>query len=138
MGGTKMDLTQAKLGDQFRIFVDAGGNISSYPQMTTILATVIATKRVQYGTNVMLGWKANEPHPPEATARANTSEENNYLPNQSEYKFGKTVKRDLPVAVQIFNGLDGFPCKKCTNFYPQALANQKDGTLICWSCRSSH
>jgi hypothetical protein len=135
-----MDLRNAQLGDQFRIFIDAGGNISPFPHMTTILATVIATKKPLpgIGTGVILGWKTNEPHPPEAIARGNTSSENYYVPNQTEYKYGKSVKRDLLVAVQIFNGLDGFPCRKCTNFYPQALPNQKDGTLLCWSCRSGY
>lgn len=131
-----MDLSKAELGDQFRIFVDSGGNISPSPSMNTMMATVIATKKVPYGTGIMLGWKANEPHPPDATPRSQISSENNYVANQSEYKFGKTVKRDLPVAIQIFNGLDGFPCKKCTNFFPLSAPNQKDGTLICWSCRN--
>jgi formylmethanofuran dehydrogenase subunit E len=131
-----MNLSQAKLGDQFRIFIDTGGNISSYPSMITMLATVIATKKPSLGTGLILGWKSNESHPADVTTRGNTSSENDYITNQSEYKYGKSVKRDLPVAVQIFNGLDGFPCKKCSNFFPQALANQKDGTLICWSCRN--
>jgi len=130
-----MDLSKAELGDQFRIFIDAGGNISLSPSMNTLVATVIATKKAPYGTGVMLGWKDDQPHPPEATARSNTSIENNYVPNQAEYKFGKTVKRGLLVAIQILNGLDGFPCKKCTNFFPYSQPNQKDGTLICWSCR---
>lgn len=131
-----MDLSQAQLGDQFRIFIDTGGNISSFPSMNTMMATVIATKKAPYGTSLILGWKKNESHPAEATARSNTSTENNYVPNQAEYVYGKSVKRDLLVAIQIFNGVDGFPCKRCTTFYPQSLPNQKDGTLICWSCRS--
>lgn len=132
-----MNLSQANLGDQFRIFVDSGGNISTLPSMNTLLATVIAIKKSQYGSGLILGWKKHEAHPPECTTRGNTSIENDYVPNQAEYVYGKAVKRDLPVAVQIFNGLDGFPCKKCTNFFPLSSPNQKDGTLICWSCRNS-
>lgn len=30
---------------------------------------------------------------------------------------------------------DGCACKKCKNFFPMAVANQEDGTLICYSCR---
>jgi len=130
-----MDLSQARLGDQFRIFIDTGGNISPFPHMTTMMATVIATKKPGTGSGLILGWKSNEPHPAEASARGNTASENDYVPNQAEYNYGKTVKRDLLVAVQIFNGIDGFPCKKCATFYPQSLPNQKDGTLVCWSCR---
>lgn len=131
-----MNLSQAKLGDQFRVFVDTIGNISTLPSMNTLLATVIAVKKSQFGSGLILGWKKNEPHPTECNTRGSISLENDYVPNQTEYAYGKTVKRDLPVAIQIYNGLDGFPCKRCTNFYPQALPNQKDGTLICWSCRN--
>lgn len=34
------------------------------------------------------------------------------------------------------DGSDGETCIKCKNFYPMAEANQKDGTLICYSCRT--
>ena len=132
-----MDLSDAKLGDQFRIFLDESGNISLSPNMNTLLATVIAVKKPSTGLkDVLLGWKKQDPRPKNAMERTNTSSDNDYLPNQSEYRYGKTVNRTLPVAVQIFNGLDGFPCKKCTNFFPLSQPNQKDGTLICWSCRN--
>jgi len=29
----------------------------------------------------------------------------------------------------------GHNCKDCGEFYPYAIANQLDGTLICYSCR---
>lgn len=32
---------------------------------------------------------------------------------------------------------DGMFCKKCNNFYEFADANQKDGSLICYSCRNN-
>jgi hypothetical protein len=32
---------------------------------------------------------------------------------------------------------DGMFCKKCNNFYEFADANQKDGSLVCYSCRSN-
>lgn len=31
---------------------------------------------------------------------------------------------------------DGCFCKKCKDFFPYAEPNQKDGTLICYSCRN--
>lgn len=31
--------------------------------------------------------------------------------------------------------LDGMKCCKCGEFYSMAVPNQKDGTLICYSCR---
>lgn len=131
-----MDLKNAQLGDQYRVFVDSSGQITDRPNMRTMLATVIATKKPKLGTGFILGWKKNEEHPSNASPRANPSEENDYVPNHASYVYGKSVAKTLPVAVQIHNGLDGFPCKECHNFYPQALANQNDGTLICWSCRN--
>lgn len=32
--------------------------------------------------------------------------------------------------------LDGMFCTKCKEFYEYASANQKNGTLICWTCRT--
>lgn len=33
--------------------------------------------------------------------------------------------------------LDGMYCKKCQNFYEFAEPNQQDGSMICYSCRTS-
>lgn len=33
--------------------------------------------------------------------------------------------------------LDGLNCAKCREFFHMAEANQPDGTLICWACRSN-
>lgn len=131
-----MDLSKAKLGEEYRIFVDGGGNISGVPSMDTLIATVIAVKKPGYGSDLILGWKKDQKHATDARSRSTPSTENDYVPNQTSYDYGKSVKRTLLVATQILNGLDGFPCKRCTTFYPQALPNQKDGTLICWSCRN--
>lgn len=131
-----MDLSQAKLGEVYRVFVDAGGNLSGVPSADTLIATVIATKKIGLGNGLILGWRNDQKHPTDVTERKSPSLENDYLPNQASFNYGKAVKRNLLVAIQIINGLDGFPCKKCTTFYPQALPNQKDGTLICWSCRN--
>jgi len=132
-----MDLSEAKLGDQYRIFIDNAGNILSSPSMHTLIATVIATKKPGHGTDVLLGWRATDKFPANARERAQTSADNDYVPNQALYKRGLTVKRIMPVASKIINGVDGFPCKKCPNFYPYALPNQSDGTLVCWSCRNT-
>lgn len=133
-----MDLSEAKLGDQYRIFIDEyTGNILPSPSMHTMVATVIATKKPGYGTDVLLGWPTKESSPCNARDRGQVSAENDYVPNQAMYKRGITVKRSLMVAIKIVNGLDGFPCKKCTNFFPYALPNRPDGTLVCWSCRTT-
>lgn len=132
-----MDLSKAQLGDQFRIFVDDKGDILSSPSMKTVLATVIAIGKPRYTSQIILGWKPDDTRPTKCYDRAgNGSHEFDYLPSQKEYRFGYKVAKSLPVAIQIFNGLDGFPCKKCTNFFPLSAPNQKDGTLICWSCRN--
>ena len=131
-----MDLSQAKLGDQYRIYIDVSGNLSNTPSMGTLLATVIAVKKPPYGNDIILGWQAEDDHPIDVRQRSSPSTENEYIPNQAWFIYGKSVKRSLTVAVKIVNGLDGFSCKKCNTFYPYALPNNKDGTLICWSCRN--
>lgn len=131
-----MDLKNAQLGDQYRVFINADNELTDSPHKRTMLATVIAISKPQYGESLILGWKRDEERPANVSSRANTSSENNYVPNQALFTYGKSVKRTLQVAIQIHKGLDGFPCKKCKTFYPQALANQDDGTLICWSCRN--
>jgi hypothetical protein len=37
---------------------------------------------------------------------------------------------------QIAQKSSGLFCTRCGEFYEYAVANQKDGTLKCWSCRS--
>ncbi len=32
---------------------------------------------------------------------------------------------------------DGEFCKLCKNFFPMAVPNQLDGSMICWSCRNT-
>lgn len=131
-----MDLSKAKLGDQFRIFLTKEGDVSASPTMKTLLGTIISINKPAYGSDVIFGWKNDEPHPPGCYDRSGKgSPDNDYIPNHQEYKWGKKVSRKLLVAIQIFNGLDGFPCKKCTNFFPLSEPNQTDGTLVCWSCR---
>lgn len=38
--------------------------------------------------------------------------------------------KDLP------KNKDGYICTKCRELFPYAEPNQKDGTLICYSCRN--
>lgn len=42
---------------------------------------------------------------------------------------------DYPVIVKRF--ANGCKCIKCGENFPYAEPNQKDGTLICWSCRNT-
>jgi len=133
-----MDLRNAKLGDRFRVFLDDEGKLTHIPNMRTIPATVIAVKPSNDDTkNFILGWRKDEERPTDAMDRRAPDPKNQYVANQALYVTGSTVDRKMPVAVQIIHGLDGFPCTKCTNFYQYALPNQKDGTLVCWSCRHS-
>lgn len=39
--------------------------------------------------------------------------------------------------LKIKDDRDGCDCVKCKSFYPFAEPNQEDGTLICFSCRST-
>lgn len=132
-----MNLHGAELGDQYRIFVNQAKELVDYPTMWTMVATVIARKVPNYGPGFILGWKADTEHPVGCSNRSSTSMENVYVTNQLQYKFGMSVKPSLPVAVKLVNGIDGMPCRKCSNFYIYALPNSSDGTLLCWSCRNT-
>jgi hypothetical protein len=131
----RMDLKDAKLGDQYRIFVNSSHELIDKPSRYTMLATVIATKKPSLGNGIILAWKKNEERPDNVSPRSTPSTENDYVLNQNLYTHGKSVKRDLLVASKIINGMDGFPCKRCHNYYEFAVPNQDDGTLVCWSCR---
>ena len=43
---------------------------------------------------------------------------------------------DDDFAVIVKRKSNGCVCKKCGETFPYAEPNQKDGTLICWSCRN--
>jgi hypothetical protein len=49
-----MDLSKAKLGDQFRIFVTKEGDVSAVPSMKTILGTIISINKPAYGSDLIL------------------------------------------------------------------------------------
>lgn len=132
-----MNLKDAELGDQYRVFVNQAKELVEHPTMWTMVATVIARKKPDYPPGFILGWKADTEHPVGCSNRSNTSVENVYVPSQAQYRFGMSVKPSLPVAVKLVNGVDGMPCSKCRNFYIYALPNQADGTLLCWACRNT-
>ena len=47
------------------------------------------------------------------------------------------VKHDEKTVQKRKNTLeDGMICKKCCNFFPFAVANQADDTMICYSCKN--
>lgn len=129
-----LDLRDAKPGDQYRIYLDAEKKMTDTPGLRTVLATVVAISDFDK-SYILLGWKSGQEMPSNAIGRESTTGSNTYLKNQEAYKFGRSVYRTHKVAVQILNGLDGFPCRKCTNFFPYAVPNRPDGTLLCWSCR---
>lgn len=131
-----MDLRDAELGDQYRVFIDDKGMLSTEPGMLTMVTTIIAIKKPSQGKGVILGWKATQEKPKNALPRHTTSNLNDYILDEKQYTHGIAMALDLSVAVKIVNGLDGFSCTKCSNFYPYALPNQANGTLICWSCRN--
>jgi len=37
--------------------------------------------------------------------------------------------------VYVYRKIDGICCSDCNEFYSMAVANQPNGTLICWNCR---
>ena|SRR5271157_146437 len=45
------------------------------------------------------------------------------------------IQENLVASVQARN--DGLACKICREFFPYSVANQDDGTLICYACRQN-
>lgn len=131
-----MDLYNAKLDEVYKFYIDPNSlMISVFKTPKTITATVIATKKPEYGSGVILGWKADQPKPVNSTPRNNTSIENVYSTNEKLYTWGLSVQRITLVESKVVISLNGYNCKKCNNHYPYSEPNQPDGTLICWSCR---
>lgn len=45
------------------------------------------------------------------------------------------IQENLVASVEARN--DGMTCRICREFFPYSVANQDDGTLICYSCRQN-
>lgn len=56
-----------------------------------------------------------------------------YIGHRAGTLHEKSISSILVCSQAPKNG--GEVCKKCRDFYPYAVPNQVDGTLICWSCR---
>lgn len=52
--------------------------------------------------------------------------------DENKKKFPNPKKQKI-----ILNGIDGCMCAKCKSFIPYAEPNMEDGTMVCYSCRSS-
>ena len=61
--------------------------------------------------------------------------------NQSGWNNGTiytfpTGQLDLPLPEEKKkDSSDGCSCKKCKEFYPMAVSNQPDGSMVCYGCR---
>lgn len=56
------------------------------------------------------------------------------LPDNDEEQEELFIDDDYPVIVE--RSKNGLFCKKCGELFPYAESNQKDGTLICYSCKN--
>ena len=129
-----MNLTQAKLNDVYRLWISKDGNITSSPSRFTVLGTVIGKREGE----ILFGWKENQVWPSSAKTRSgDPSPTITYVTNQREYKYSKLVPTNTIVMLKIGDEPDGLPCKKCRSFFEYAEPNQDDGTLVCWSCRTT-
>jgi len=57
-----------------------------------------------------------------------------YMYSDEELHQNEEDEDDYPVIVEYSKS--GYNCKKCGELFPFAEPNQKDGTLICYSCRN--
>lgn len=137
-----MDFSEARLGDQYSIFIDKEDNIcNSVNSRAQIFATVIGIAKdpVRYsGKTVLLGWKPDQRHPADASKRNGTeSPFINFISNAKDFVFSKMMDHRHECAgktIQKFT-TSGSTCKRCREIYPYANPNQNDGSFICYGCR---
>ena len=56
-------------------------------------------------------------------------------PKKDILYYKKAKEDNIP---QTLRAIDGEYCKICKEFAQMAVANQLDGSLVCWSCRDSN
>ena len=133
-----MDLKDAKIGDVYKVFINSINEMVEKTSTKTVSGTIIATKKKGHGSGFIIGWRKDQARPLNSYVRGNTSAENDYIPDQVQYVYGKTVPSSWLVASKVSGESGGgMPCRGCLNFYPYAVSNQADGTLLCWSCRTT-
>ena len=137
-----MNLSNAKLGERYNFFLDEEncvvGNLSS----STITGTVIG---IQDSGDLIIGWKSNGVYPTNAWNRGVKVLTTVYVSNESEYDLVAAYPTNLQVHSKVSDNVrsgissvssDGLACKRCLEYYQYAVPNQKDGSLLCYSCRN--
>jgi hypothetical protein len=135
-----MKLNHAKAGQKYRLYLDKDGKlVGDHTTTQTIVGTIIAI--YSDGSKILFGWKPNESAPDNAKSRDGIaiSTSYKYIPTQKEYNRSATMSVEAVVHSRVpeHGEMDGCVCSKCHNFYPYAEPNQEDGTLICYSCRTT-
>lgn len=135
-----MNLKNAKIGQKYRLYITSEGKvIGDIATKNTIVGTVIAEGIDN--SMVLFGWKKGEDFPDNSKSRGglNLSGSYKYGKDQMSYDHSLSIRTDAVVHSKIAGPgeYDGCQCKKCHNFYPYAEPNQEDGTLVCYSCRTS-
>jgi formylmethanofuran dehydrogenase subunit E len=55
--------------------------------------------------------------------------------DNDSWAFGESFDFDFIKDLEPKKNSEGCVCKKCKELYPYAEPNQKDGSMICYSCR---
>ena len=136
-----MDLqADVRPGDRFNFYINEDNWMITKPTSNHIVGTIIGVD----SDNVVVGWKRSEVSPRNSYLRGIRNLSMNYVSNESEYVECICISRDWLVHSQIIGSTnsikqaansDGMACKRCLEHYPYAVSNQKDGTLLCYSCR---
>jgi len=146
-----MQIQSPKLKDKFHIYVDVDGYTNKAPTNKTIPATIVGVgKNITNAQNYLVfAWKDGENYP--INARPSTHQFIHLLgmagyevaDNINDYAFILELVKTIEVESKIGSAIEtvsktkgGLFCADCKNFFDYAVPNQKNGTLICWSCRS--
>lgn len=144
-----------KVGERIELYY-SGEKFSPVPTSNTIWATVIAKNNGDNNSYAvgypLVGWTSNEIPllkanwnilAPDGKFNLQMQTAMNIISTIASYCYGWFVYPDeslivgsKPQALTI-TGPDGLMCGWCGNFYPMASSNQNDGSLKCYSCRST-
>lgn len=136
-----MRMKDVKLGDKIFVYVEPSMFVTSQVTDKTITATVIATGKIdkEFVGFYLLGWKDKENIPANATPRAKSNEYWDYVHDDSDYTWIKKIGPSWIIAenkatIQIV--INGYHCHECNDYCTFSEPNQKNGTFICFKCRS--
>ena len=134
-----MDLSNARLGEEYKVYVDDDFIITSIPSKTILDATVVGLHNgSRVSASVLLGWDRKSFIAPSAASKVPFCPMSGvYVPNlTAAYPLTIWVPASLTVAgcVKCFGKTTGHKCKECGDFNQWIERAPEDGAYVCALC----